>query len=94
MTGDRRYTEDAGHEAEGELRGEEREEPGRRVEARADLVLLEVVVQLAVVVVQQPGELVHLNLRGRGEDGQSLKTHTPSKKKKKTQGKTCRASVD
>lgn len=83
MTGDTRYTKDAGHEAEGELRGEEREEPGRRVEARADLVLLEVVVQLAVVVVQQPGELVHLNLRGRGEDGQSLKTHTPSKKKRR-----------
>lgn len=67
-TGDRTCTEDAGHEAEGELRGEEREEPGRRVEAGADLVLLQVVVQLAVVVVQQPGQLVHLNLRGGGEE--------------------------
>lgn len=62
FTGDRIYTEDAGHKVERELRGEEREEPGRRVEAGADLVLLEVVVQVTVVVVQQPGELVHLNL--------------------------------
>lgn len=56
------YTKDAGHKAEGELRGKEREEPRCGVEARADLVLLKVVVQLTVIVVQQPGELVHLNL--------------------------------
>lgn len=47
----KKYTEDAGHEAERELWGEESEEPGRCVKARADLVLLEVIVQLAVVVV-------------------------------------------
>lgn len=63
-TGDRKKknTKDAGHKVEGELRGEEREEPRRRVEAGADLVLLKVVVQVTVVVVQQPGQLVHLNL--------------------------------
>lgn len=61
-------TKDAGHKAERELRGEESEEPRRGVEARADLVLLEVIVQLAVVVVQQPGELVHLNLGGDTDD--------------------------
>lgn len=44
-------TEDAGHKAERELRGEESEKPRCRVEARTDLVLLEVIVQLAVVVV-------------------------------------------
>ena len=47
----KKYTKDAGHEVEGELRGEEGEEPRRGVEARADLVLLQVIVQLAVIVV-------------------------------------------
>lgn len=46
------YTKDAGHKAEGELWGEESEEPRCCVEARGDLVLLKVVVQLVVVVVQ------------------------------------------
>lgn len=62
------YTKNARHKAEGELRGEEREEPRRCVEARADLVLLEVIVQVPVVVMQQPGELVHLNLNKRQTD--------------------------
>lgn len=56
------FTKDAGHEAKGELWGEEGEEPRRGVEARPDLVLLQVIVKFPVVVVQQPGELVHLNL--------------------------------
>lgn len=55
-------TKDAGDEAEGKLRGEEREEPRRSIQAGADLVLLQVRIQAAVVVVQQSGQLVHLNL--------------------------------
>lgn len=55
-------TKDSGHEAKRELWGEQSEEPRRRVEARADIVLLEVTVQVSVVVVQKPGELVHLYL--------------------------------
>lgn len=72
------YTKDAGHKAEGELRGKEREEPRRGVEARADLVLLKVVVQLTVIVVQQPGELVHLNLHTHinTESGQNMLRQT------------------
>lgn len=46
-----KYTKDAGHKAERELWGEESEEPWGCVKARADLVLLEVIVQLTVVVV-------------------------------------------
>lgn len=69
-------TEDAGHKVEGELRGEQREEPRRRVEAGADLVLLKVVVQVTVVVVQQPGQLVHLNLRRQREESSIKHTHT------------------
>lgn len=45
------YTKDAGHKAKRELWGEESEEPRCCVEAGTDLVLLEVIVQLAVVVV-------------------------------------------
>lgn len=60
------------------MRGKEREEPRRGVEARADLVLLKVVVQLTVIVVQQPGELVHLNLHTHinTEAGQNLLRQT------------------
>lgn len=55
-------TKDSRHEAKWELWGEQSQEPRRRVEAGADLVLLKVTVQVSVVVVQKPGELVHLNL--------------------------------
>ena len=65
-TKDCNVTEDTGDEAEGELGGEEREEPGRGVQAGADLLLLQVVVEFPVVVMQQPRQLVHLNLRGAG----------------------------
>ena len=64
---ERLRTEDARDESQGELRGEEGEEPGGRVEAGADLLLLQVGVQPAVVVVQQPRELVHLDLGGENE---------------------------
>lgn len=63
-------TEDTGDEAQGEVRGEDGEEPGRGVQAGADLLLLQVVVQVPVVVVQQPGQLVHLDLRRRRRGGE------------------------
>ena len=58
-------TEDPGDEAQGEVGGEDGEEPGRGVQAGADLVQLQVAVQVPVVVVQQSGQLVHLDLRGQ-----------------------------
>lgn len=57
-------TEYPGNEAQGKLRGEHSEEPGCCVEAGPDLLLLQVAVQVAVIVVQEPRELVHLDLRG------------------------------
>lgn len=57
-------TEDSGHKSQGELGGEHGEKPGRGVEAGADLVLLQVVVEVSVVVVEEPRELVHLDLQG------------------------------
>lgn len=57
-------TEDSGHKPQGELGGEHGEKPGRGVEAGADLVLLQVVVEVPVVVVEEPRELVHLDLQG------------------------------
>lgn len=60
-------TKNPWHKAKWELWGEECEEPRCCVKAWADLVILQVIVQLTVVVMQQSGELVHLNLRGHGE---------------------------
>ena len=57
-----RHTEDACDKAEGELGGEECEEPGGGVETGADLMVLQVAIELPVVVVQQSGQLVHLDL--------------------------------
>lgn len=55
-------TEDSGHEAEGKVWREGGEEPRRGVQAGPDLLLLEVAVEIPVVVVEQPRQLVHLNL--------------------------------
>lgn len=65
-------TENTWHKAEWELWGKEREEPRGCVKAWADLVILEVIVQLAVIVVEQSGELVHLNLGRQGECANAL----------------------
>ena len=56
-------TEAAGHEAERELGGEQGEEPGGSVQRRGDFVALEVVVEVTVVVVNQAGQLVQLDLK-------------------------------
>lgn len=66
-------TKNTRHKAKWELRGEECEEPRCCVKAWADLVILEVIVQLTVVVVEQSGELVHLNLRLHGDHATVLK---------------------
>lgn len=55
-------TKDSGHKSQWELWGKHGEEPGGGIEAGADLVLLEVVVEVSVVVVKKPRELVHLDL--------------------------------
>ena len=55
-------TENPGHKAEGELRGEEREEPRRGIQRGRDIVLLKVVVQIFVVVVDQTHQLVQPHL--------------------------------
>lgn len=46
------------------MRGEGGEEPGGGVQAGPDLLLLQVAVQVPVVVVEQPRQLVHLDLTG------------------------------
>lgn len=58
-----KYTKYTGNKAKLELRGEESEKPGRGVQAGTDLVLLQVSVQVTVIVVQQSGQLVHLDLQ-------------------------------
>lgn len=57
-------TEDTGHKAEGEVWCEQSKEPWGGVQAGADLLLLQVAVQIPVVVMEQPRQLVHLNLGG------------------------------
>ena len=44
------------------MRGEGREEPGGGVQAGPDFLLLQVAVEIPVVVMEQPRQLVHLNL--------------------------------
>lgn len=56
-------TKHSGHESQWEVRGEGREEPGGSVETGADLILLQMSVQLPVIVMQQARQLVHLNLK-------------------------------
>lgn len=70
-------TKHTGHEAEGEVWGEQSEEPGGGVQAGPDLLLLQVAVQISVVVVKQPRQLVHLNLtdQTRFRHITSIKTH-------------------
>lgn len=60
----RTLTEDSGHKSQWELGGKHGEEPGGSIEAGADLVLLEVVVEVPVVIMKEPRELVHLDLQG------------------------------
>lgn len=57
-----KLTKDSGHKAKGEVRGEGGEEPGGGVQAGSNLLLLQVAVEIPVVVVKQPRQLVHLNL--------------------------------
>lgn len=63
-----KYTKYTGNKAERELRGEESEEPRCGVQAGADLVLLQVSVQVTVIVMQQTGQLVHLDLQREKEE--------------------------
>ena len=58
-----RRTEHASDESERELRREEGEEPGGGVERRGDVVRVQVATQRGLVVVQQPRQLVQLDLR-------------------------------
>jgi len=55
-------TKDSSHKAQWELWSEQCEEPGSRVQRGGDVVGLEMLVQLAVVVVQQTRQLIQLNL--------------------------------
>lgn len=48
------FTKDSGHKAQWELRGEHGEKPGGGIEAGADLVLLQVIVEVSVVIVKKP----------------------------------------
>lgn len=63
-----KHTKYTGNKTKRELRGEESEEPGCGVQAGADLVLLQVSVQVTVIVVQQSGQLVHLDLQREKEE--------------------------
>lgn len=65
-------TKDSGYESQRELWGKHGEEPGGGVEAGADLVLLQVIVEVSVVIVKQPWELVHLDLQEDGQRGWEL----------------------
>lgn len=49
----RKLTKDSGYKAEWELRGEHGEKPGSCVEAGADLVLFQVVVEVSVVIMEE-----------------------------------------
>ena len=55
-------TEHSGHKAQGELGGEEGEEPGGGVQRWGNLVLLKVVVEILVVVMDQTHQLVQPHL--------------------------------
>lgn len=46
--------------------GEDGEEPGCGIQAGPDLVLLQVAVEVPVVVMEEPGQLVHLDLCEKG----------------------------
>lgn len=63
-----KYTKYTGDKAKLELRGEESEKPGCGVQAGTDLVLLQVSVQVTVIIVQQSGQLVHLDLHTEKEE--------------------------
>lgn len=59
------FTEHSRHESKWEMWGKGSEEPRSGVQTGADLVLLQMSVQLSVIVVQQTRQLIHLNLRKR-----------------------------
>lgn len=54
-----------GHKSKRELRCEEREEPGSGVERGADFIGLQVVVEFSMEIMEQSGQLIHLNLIGK-----------------------------
>lgn len=66
-------TEDSGYKSQRELGGEHGEKPGGGIEAGADLMLLEVIVEVSVVIVKKPRELVHLDLWGHTSPGVTLR---------------------
>ena len=55
-------TDDAHNKADGEMRGEYRQEPGRRVQGRRDVQLLQQVVHRLQAVMQQARQLVEAHL--------------------------------
>lgn len=57
-----KLTKDSGHKAEGEVWGEGGEKPGGGIQAGPNLLLLQVAVEIPVVIMEQPRQLVHLNL--------------------------------
>ncbi len=61
------FTKHSSHKSKREVWRKGSEEPGSGVETRADLVLLQMSVQLPVIVMQQTRQLIHLNLRKKEE---------------------------
>lgn len=67
-------TEDLGNEAQRKLRGEDGEEPGGSEERGSHLVLVQMYVEVGMIVVDQPRQLVQLHLQHH-HVGQVLSSH-------------------